>query len=242
MQQDTRLDLALIYRKMRGSLPETLKDSILYLSKRKNERIYFMDQTESDLQHEKPILNIIGEKVALGPMHKGIIPLMARWENDFSVAVLSGDPLRPIKRESIEARFEKNVQNEGGRDVRFLIYEKASLRPIGGAELRHIDPIMRTSEYGIMIGEKDCWGKGYGTETTILILDYAFTVLDLHNILLQTYSYNERAIRAYTRAGFRIIGRRREAARLGGQVHDWIFMDCLSSEFRSPLKRVVDLP
>ena len=201
-----------------------------------------MNQTEADVQQEKPLLNIIGEKVALGPEHKGIIPAIARWENDFSVVILSGDPLRPVSRESIEARFEKNLQNEGSRGAHFAIYEKASLRLVGVAGLRHIDPIMRTADYGIMIGEKDCWGKGYGTETTILILDYAFTVLGLHNVMLQTYSYNERAVRAYTRAGFRIIGRRREAVRLGGQVHDRIMMDCLSSEFRSPLKRVIDLP
>jgi RimJ/RimL family protein N-acetyltransferase len=67
-------------------------------------------------------------------------------------------------------------------------------------------------------------------------------VLGLHNVLLSTYGYNERAVRAYTRAGFRVMGRQREAARLGDQVYDVIFMDCLATEFRSPLKRVVELP
>jgi RimJ/RimL family protein N-acetyltransferase len=126
--------------------------------------------------------------------------------------------------------------------VNFAIYEQASLRLIGNVGLRHIDKTRRTAEYGIIIGEKDCWGKGYGTETTILMLDYAFTVLGLHNVLLSTYGYNERAVRAYTRAGFRVMGRRREAARLGDQLYDIIFMDCLATEFRSPLKRVVELP
>lgn len=201
-----------------------------------------MEQTEIDPQSDKPVLNIIGDKVALGPMHKGMLSAFVRWDNDFAVAVMSGDPLRPVSPDRIEANLEQLSKEQSVDAVRFAIYERATLRLIGGTELRHINRTMRIAEYGIMIGEKDCWGKGYGTETTFLMLDYAFTVLGLHNILLETYAYNERAIRAYTRAGFRVIGRRREAARVGGLIYDVVFMDCLANEFRSPLKRVVDLP
>ena len=201
-----------------------------------------MEQTEADLQSEKPILNIIGEKVALGPVQKSMVSAFVRWENDFAVAVMSGDPIRPVTYESVAARMERHQRDEETGRVEFAIYERASMRLIGVTDLRHINKISRTAEYGIMIGEKDCWGKGYGTETTILMLDYAFTVLGLHNILLSTYGYNERAVRAYTRAGFRVMGRQREAARLGNQIYDVIFMDCLATEFRGPLKHVVDLP
>lgn len=201
-----------------------------------------MEQTEADLQSEKPILNIIGDRVALGPVQKSMISAFVRWENDFAVAVMSGDPIRPVTQESVAARMERHQKDEGVGRVEFAIYEHASMRLIGVTDLRHIDRTRRTAEYGIMIGEKDCWGKGYGTETTILMLDYAFTVLGLHNVLLSTYGYNERAVRAYTRAGFRVMGRQREAARLGNQLYDVIFMDCLATEFRNPLKRVVDLP
>lgn len=201
-----------------------------------------MEQTEADLQSEKPILNIIGDRIALGPVRKSMASAFARWENDFSVTLMSGDPIGPVSQESVEARLERSSKEGSARQVDFAIYERASMRLIGSAGLRHIDKTRRTAEYGIMIGEKDCWGKGYGTETTILMLDYAFTVLGLHNVLLSTYGYNERAVRAYTRAGFRVIGRQREAARLGNQLYDVIFMDCLATEFRNPLRRVIDLP
>lgn len=201
-----------------------------------------MEQAEADPQSDKPVLNIVGEKIALGPVQKSMLPAFFRWENDFSVTLMSGDPLRPVSRESLEGQFERLAREESSHFIGFAIYERASWRVIGTAHLRHIDRTMRTAEYGIWIGEKDCWGKGYGTETTTLILDYAFTILGLHNVLLRTYGYNERAIRAYTRAGFRVMGRWREAARLGDQVYDIIFMDCLGAEFRSPFKRVVELP
>jgi diamine N-acetyltransferase len=201
-----------------------------------------MDQTEIDQQSEKPLLNIVGEKVALGPIQQSMISSFVRWENDFSVTLMTSDPLRPVSRESIEARYGHKIKEESAHSLEFAVYERASMRLIGTAELRRIDRTMRTAEYGILIGEKDCWGKGYGTETTVLLLDYAFTVLGLHNVLLRTYGYNERAIRAYTRAGFRVMGRWREAARLGDQLYDVIFMDCLATEFRYPHRRVIDLP
>jgi RimJ/RimL family protein N-acetyltransferase len=84
-----------------------------------------------------------------------------------------------------------------------------------------------------MIGEKDCWNKGYGTETAMLLLDYGFRALGLHNIMLTAFSYNERGLRAYTRAGFKEFGRRREARRFGEQAYDVVYMDCLATEFES---------
>lgn len=200
-----------------------------------------MEQTE-DLQSEKPVLNMSGEKVALGPLQKSMISSFVKWENDFAVSSMSGDPLQPVSREMIEERFERHLRESNARFVEFAIYELASMQVIGATELRNIDRAHRTAEYGIVIGEKSCWGKGYGTETTLLMLDYAFSVLGLHNVLLRTFAYNERAVRAYTRAGFRVMGRQREAARLADQVYDKIFMDCLATEFRSPLRRVIELP
>lgn len=201
-----------------------------------------MEQTETDLQGERPVLNFAGDKVALGPVQKHMLPLFVRWENDFAVSTLSGHPLRPASQEQIEGRIGNHSRAEGSGLVEFAVYEQASWQCIGSAQLKNIDKTQRTAEYEIVLGDKSCWGKGYGTETTILMLDYAFTVLGLHNILLRVFGYNERAVRAYTRAGFRVVGRQREAARLGDQIYDVIFMDCLATEFHSPLRRVIDLP
>ena len=60
--------------------------------------------------------------------------------------------------------------------------------------------------------------------------------------MLDTYSYNERAIRAYQRAGFHIIGHRREANRWGDKLYDQVLMDCVSTEFHNPIKPILELP
>jgi diamine N-acetyltransferase len=183
---------------------------------------------------EKPILNVEGDKVALGPRRREHIPDYLRWMNDFEVTRSIGHGMAPLTLEAEEEWYERTSKNTGS-DVLFTIYERATNRAIGNAGLHQVDPKNRTAIFGIMIGEKDCWGKGYGTEATRLVLDYAFTALSLHSIRLHVYSYNERGIRAYQRAGFKLVGRIRQARRLGDQVHDDVVMDCIATEFASPV-------
>ena len=66
--------------------------------------------------------------------------------------------------------------------------------------------------------------------------------LGLHNMLLTAFSFNERGIRAYRRAGFKEVGRRREARRLAGHAYDVVYMDCLASELESPVLRQLVAP
>lgn len=193
-------------------------------------------------QTPTPILNMMGEKVALGPHTKDLAPLLARWTNDFEVAVFSGDRLRPTTVELHQADYEKASKDAQTRKVEFTIYERATMRPIGIVNWHDMDSANRTAIYGIMIGEKDCWGKGYGTETTRLMLEYAFTVLNLHSVLLTTNAFNERAMRTYLRAGFREVGRWRESHRFGDRLYDEVVMDCLASEFTGQTGRILALP
>ena len=191
---------------------------------------------------DEPIINITGDKVGLGPLHDGILPFVVRWDNDFATLDLGGDDMRPHSAAAVEAAFGPLIKGERADWVGFAIYELATKRLIGLCNVRDFQNVRRTAEFGITIGERDCRGKGYGTEATVLLLDYAFTVLGVHNMWLDTPAYNEPAIRAYTKAGFKEIGRRREAHRLGDRVYDIVLMDCLATEFRNPAKRVIELP
>lgn len=62
--------------------------------------------------------------------------------------------------------------------------------------------------------------------------NWGFSVLGLHNIMLSVAAWNERAIRVYTKAGFRELGRRRGADVTMGRRYDGVFMELLGSEFR----------
>ena len=136
----------------------------------------------------------------------------------------------PWTLEQEEQRYEKLI-TPTETEIVFLIYERSSGHPIGVTGLDEVDKRNRTAEFGISIGEPDAHGKGYGTETTQLVLDFAFTAQGLHNVMLHVHEYNLAGIRAYTKAGFKEFGRRRESIFMGGELWDNIFMECLSTEW-----------
>ena len=181
---------------------------------------------------ERPVLNVKGELVALGPLRRDLLPLYQRWINDLEVARGLGIFL-PSTVEKETEWYESEAKSE--KSALFTIYELSTLRPIGTTALINLDHRNRRAEFGIAIGEADCRNKGYGTETTRLVLDYAFTVVGLHNVMLRVFEFNHGAVRAYEKAGFKEIGRQRQSYCAGGRMWDEIWMDCLSTEFESPV-------
>jgi len=184
-------------------------------------------------EHQQPIVNIVGERVALGPARRDLLSTYTRWMNDFStLRTLGGPPPRPLSVEA-EERWYATTTGPNAQPY-FVIYERATWQPIGGTRL-DVDHYNRTATFGIIIGETDARGQGYGTEATRLMLDYAFTALGLHSVMLTVASYNHAGRRAYEKAGFRECGRRRACRLLAGRLHDDIYMDCLATEFSSPV-------
>lgn len=177
-----------------------------------------------------PVLVIRGDKIALGPLGRDLLPLYQSWMNNPRVVATLGQPVQPVTAEAEVQWFDK-ASTDQEHQISFTIYELSTLRPIGNTSLFQIDFRHRCAEYGIVIGEVDCWDRGFGTETTRIMLDYGFNALNLQNILLRVYDYNPRGVRAYTRAGFKKIGVRRQAHWLAGRAHDVILMDCIASEF-----------
>jgi len=178
---------------------------------------------------ESPVFNILGENVALGPLRHDLIPLYQRWINDFSVAHQVSTIPRPWALEKEAELIESQLVSE--TSTPFTIYERVSRQPIGTTELRELDFRNSTAEFGILIGETSQQGKGYGTEVTHLMLNYGFTALGMHNIMLRVFAYNIAGRRAYAKAGFREFGRRRQVRPTGGKLWDLIFMECLATEF-----------
>lgn len=186
-----------------------------------------------------PVVNKIGALTGLGPVRHALLDDYLRWQNDAEVNRTRIFTPRPLTEEAVRAWYARVSQQEGLDNPTFTIYERANWRPIGLTSLFNIDFWSSTAEYGIVIGEKTCWGKGYGTEVTRLMLEFAFRGLCLQQLHLRTMSFNERGIRAYLRAGFRHAGRLRHAHRVNGQPCDVVLMDCVASEFLSgaPLER-----
>lgn len=188
----------------------------------------------------EPIINMRGALVALGPVHRGLLPLLERWQNDLRTADLGGDNPQPVTRERVEAEWGLLLRGDRVGWIGFAIYALPDLRPIGVANVRDFANCHGTAEIGITLGDPADRGKGYGTEALRLLLAYAFEQLQVWNVWLDTAAYNHGAIRAYERVGFREIGHRRGARVVGGVRNDVVLMDCTRDDFRRQFPQDVE--
>jgi RimJ/RimL family protein N-acetyltransferase len=183
--------------------------------------------TTTSTETVEPQLVIAGERAALGPIRADLLPLYRRWVNDRQVA--RGLGVRTVMTEEAERAWYDEASRPEANQVNFTIYDQDDLTPVGTTGLFGIDHYNARATFGIMVGERR--GQGLGTEATRLVLEWGFTVLGLYNVELKVWEWNAAAIRAYTKAGFREIGRRRGAAVVMGRRFDEVLMDAIASEF-----------
>jgi diamine N-acetyltransferase len=178
---------------------------------------------------------LTGERAALGPLRREHLPSFAQWINDPEVR--RGLAYRGLANEDAELKWYEEM-TEAARAPRptaagFAVHDAADGELVGVCGIESIDHHFSRAELGIFLGRRR--GTGIGTDAVRLALDWAFTMLGLHNVMLETYEFNEQARRAYERAGFRLIGRRRDAVQVMGRRWDSLLMDATSAEFESPV-------
>lgn len=126
--------------------------------------------------------------------------------------------------------LEKELEKDPPEMWLFGIRALEDDRLIGFVDLSDATP-HGDSFVGIGIGERDYWGRGYGTEAMKLILRFAFAELGLHRVSLNVFDYNPRGVRSYEKAGFRHEGRVREMILREGQRADVIYMGVLREDW-----------
>jgi RimJ/RimL family protein N-acetyltransferase len=123
--------------------------------------------------------------------------------------------------------FEKQIAHLSS----FMIVRKADDTPIGFIELSGYNWHSGNAWLGIGIGERDNWGKGYGTEAMNLLLKLVFLEWNLHRVSLSVLGYNARAIRSYEKAGFKSEGALRGFIQREGQRWDMYMMGILRQDW-----------
>lgn len=172
----------------------------------------------------------VGELVRLAPRSREDIPIYTRWFQDYEVQrLLSPGVLVPMSSEAETAWYERSLNDENS--YHFAIRALADDRLLGNCSLFGIDQKNRLATFGNVIGEKDCWGQGYGSDATRTIVRFGFLELNLNRIQLDVYDYNKRAIRAYEKVGFLHEGTRRQAVFREGEYHDNLIMAVLRDEW-----------
>ena len=178
-----------------------------------------------------PILVMTGDVIGLAPFERSLIPCLHRWANDPEISATLGLTWpEPLDQTAI--RYDSRVAATDA--VWFAIIDRQTMRPVGYAYLYEIDQRHRRASFGIVIGERTARGRGFGTETTRLVIDYAFSHRGLSNVMLTVLAHNEAGLRAYTRAGFREFGRRRDCSRVGQHLSDLIYMEAVVADWSTP--------
>jgi RimJ/RimL family protein N-acetyltransferase len=127
--------------------------------------------------------------------------------------------------------FEKDLETASPTYVAFSVRTLAEDKLIGFVSFDGINWTSRDAFVAIGIGERDFWGRGFGTDAMRLMLRYGFTELNLHRVTLAVFEYNPRAVRSYEKCGFRHEGREREFLLRDGKRWDLLHMGILRSEW-----------
>lgn len=173
---------------------------------------------------------LLGERVRLRSIERDDLARLWSFNNDLDVELAGGgDPPMPQSYDRLVAEFEQQVSS-GGRDGNSFAIESDGLF-IGQCALFNINAVARTCELGITIGDSAYWGRGYGRESVMLLLDYGFRHHNLHKVWLHVHASNVRAVRSYQACGFVAEGRLREHVWCDGQYDDVLVMGILRTEW-----------
>ncbi|WP_237224517.1 GNAT family N-acetyltransferase [Rothia nasisuis] len=187
----------------------------------------------SPLAH-KPTL--VGSRIELRPFDADAIDAMISILQEPEVLIKTGTvhsrsteahPFDEAKTREWYAR-----RNDKMNRLDLAIYALDQQKYVGEVAFNEYDPDNGSVNYRIAIGQAG-QNKGYGTEATKLMVDYAFEKLDLHRIELEVLDFNERAKHVYTSCGFVAEGRRREAFLIDGQYHDAVLKAVLRSDWEA---------
>ncbi len=174
-----------------------------------------------------PFLN--GKLIYLRPVDKEDMPAIRCWANDPEIRRLTGEVM-PMSQAGAD-QFLERIKNDENR-VWFSVVQKETEHIIGEAGLLRIFYPWRTADLSIIIGDKFSWGKGYGREAVLLLLDYAFGALALHRISIGVVGFNQRALRFYEKIGFQREGVQRDGYFNNHQFSDFVMMSILEDEYR----------
>ncbi|MDT3699957.1 MAG: GNAT family protein [Thermincola sp.] len=175
-------------------------------------------------------MHLNGDKVIIRTMKRPDIPLLVKWKNDDEIAdFVRGAPIHTTY--DIEnRRYEKGLREY---DAVRLIIETLPGRPIGFISISDIDKDNQKADLGMLIGEKEYWSQGYGSDTLITLLRHLFFDLGFNRISLEVFEYNTRAKKVYEKIGFKVEGIERQGLLRKNQYYDIYLMGILQEDFEN---------
>jgi RimJ/RimL family protein N-acetyltransferase len=174
---------------------------------------------------------IRGEKVYLTELDRANAETIRAWLNDPEVHRYLFVGHIPITKEQEERYYD--AQSVSSDSFNFEIHVAADDRYIGNVSLMDVSFVHRHGEIGLVVGDKEAWGKGYGGDAIATCLKFAFLTLGLHSVSIRSQEENRRALELYRRLGFVETGRERERVYSDGRFENQVVLDILEEEYRA---------
>jgi RimJ/RimL family protein N-acetyltransferase len=165
----------------------------------------------------------------LRPLAREDLVYLQKWLEDAEIRGLIGEVASMSKADS--EKFLEKVRADTER-AWFMVVVKENNKVIGEAGLLRMDRAWRTTDVSVIIWEREEWGKGYGTEAVLLLLDHAFGHLGFHRAAVGVVGFNERALRFWEKVGFKKEGLQRDGYYYNAKYCDFVLMSILEDEFR----------
>ena len=179
-------------------------------------------------QKQQRVVFLEGKKVILRPLRKDTdLKTVVQWVNNPKVTQYLSMYL-PMSFNHEEEWFDNRSKREN--DI-VLAIETVDGIFIGTTGLHNINSKDRSAMHGILIGEEDCWGKGYGTEVGMILLNYAFNQLNLHKVCSSVIGFNKRSLNYHLKCGYKVIGAWRREIFKQGRYYDLILLDIFKKEW-----------
>jgi RimJ/RimL family protein N-acetyltransferase len=169
-----------------------------------------------------------GQRLTLRAIERDDLPRYVAWLNDPEVTdhLLTHLPFNLDD----ETDWYENQRRDNSMQ-NFAVVISAEDLNIGSIGLMGINQRDQNAELGIVIGDKTCWGQGYGREAIHLLLSFGFNTLNLHRIFLRVDATHPAAIRCYSSCGFVEEGRLRDTVFRQGRFEDQLMMSVLRPEY-----------
>lgn len=144
----------------------------------------------------------------------------ASWLNDSEVNQFL--ETRHVTTEELRAYIRE--KQESSNAMLFGIFWKDTGKHVGNVKLEPIDHAAKETMLGILIGDKQYWGKGIATEATNLLTEFAFTELHMEAVTLGVIAHHTAAIRVYEKCGFQRVKTEEKAVDHDGVLYDRVVM------------------
>jgi RimJ/RimL family protein N-acetyltransferase len=176
---------------------------------------------------EKLFTTLEGKRIYLRELkQEDVTASYLGWMNDPRITRFTDSRGQHYSLESLK-RYVADKQKSKNEEFLSIII-KQEKRHIGNIKLGPVNLADNHADIGILIGDREYWGKGYATEAIGLVKKYAFEHLGLHRLTAGSVSSNQGSIKAFLKNGFEIEGIRRQHVRIDGSYVDGILLGLLN--------------